>query len=294
MSADGYFQRLYLKWAPPWFLGDNGTKLLESIGAVLDARAEHVIAGRVAAIPYSSARMSDGSRMQCEADALEWHSRDRMIPLYATEPTASQRFRLSRWRQLRARKGTHRGELEHVRPYFLGADGRGPVPAMRIVHQSGDGASCTWHELDAAGAYSVHRVEPSNWNFDPHSDRYARFFFIVDDMVDGVQVPALIPPATWDGGAAYDDGTRWDGMRTDVALDLVSMLTDWQSADSVLKAVIVNRVSLGAPPLDHTSTLTISTDGWTPIPVSNWGSPVDWSTGKPTRPPYLDFIREVP
>ncbi len=288
------FAQIIKSFAPGYFTsGRWGTALLESVGGMLDDQAERLFLGRCAALPYAghptAKRASDGHLLQCEPDVFPYHARDRGITLYASEPEYSKRFRLSRWRQLRARKGTHRGEMEHLQPYFLGADGLGVLPRIRIVHQDGDGDGAMWHTLSGtadtggAGVYSIYRKTPTNWNFDYFLESWSRWWAIIYTtgtiLEDGI--------THWDDGAFWDGGQVWDGVPVLVLADLIAMLIEWGAAHSQCAGIILANDDASFSPLAAPSAVG---DGRTTLPEGNWGRLVDPSTGLPTRLQSASFI----
>lgn len=265
----GRFQRLITS-VTPWYVAQRfGGGFLQAVGKTLDLAEASV---------FDMVRAS--RPLLCDSDALPAISRERGIRLYPSEPEASMRVRLSRWRQLHKRRGTHRGELEHLQPYFL----PGTLPMLRIVHQAGDGSCATWHTLDPLGAYSVHRATGSNWNWDNVTPSYSRFWLIAHTAgtrLDGGST-------NWDGGGAWDGGGLWDGRPNAAEIDdIVSAIRDWQSAHSVLWGVIITR---DASALDPTGSAVANADGSTTYPQGNWWNVIDMSTGKPTRPSGIRVV----
>jgi len=279
----------------PWYMkGGRMGLLLDSVGMAMDGIAERAFLGRTAAIVHAAgATTSGGLRLQCEPDALPWHARDREIPLHVTTPVPAQRVNLAEWRQRHARRGTHRGELERVQPYFLGADGLGVLPRIRTVHQDGAGAGAMWHTIAgsadlAAGIrpFTIHRQVPSNWDFDGQTTKWSRWWAIV--YTSGT----ILEEGTtyWDDGSLWDGGQVWDGLPRAVAADIVAMFLDWHSAHSECAGVILAPDDAS---FDPTATATTDPDGWTSLPVGNWGQLVDPLTGLPTRLPGAVFIHDL-
>lgn len=295
--SDGIFQKAARSWAPPWFQRSNMGTLLESVGALWDVQAERLMDGRLAANPYAAgARLKSGRLIQCEEDVLPWHARDRGITLYETEPVESRRVRLSQHHQLKRRRGTHQGEMRNLQPYFLGADGLGVLPRIRIVHQSGSATRsvATWETLSGsldpggAGVFSVSQARDSNWDWDGQGvvgsgGKWSRFWVIL--YLNGI-VPA---PALWDDGIAmWDDGvTLWDGAAAGVLADWISMVNDWKSAHSILWGFAITWNDARFLPWE---TATIDPAGWSSFPFGNYGSIIDPFTGKNTRPPDVEWI----
>jgi len=277
------FQQAIKGFAPGNMAGGRwmGT-LLESVGMTLDGLAERTFLGRCAALPYAAgAKTAGGLLLQCEPDTLAWHARDRGIALYPTEPIASKRFRLSRWRQLHTRRGTHRGEMEHVQPYFLGEDGLGVLPRIRIVHQDGDGDGAMWHTLSGsadvggAGVYSIRRKVPSNFDFDGLSAKWSRWWAII--YTSGTILNTV---THWNDGSLWNGGQFWDGVSGLVLADIVSMFLEWGSAHSRCGGIILAHDSAS---FDPSATSIALGDGTTTLPLGNWGQLVDPATNLPTR-----------
>lgn len=248
----------------PWFLqGPNLGAFLEAVGLTLDGAVEQLVQG-----------MRLGQPLRCDPSALPVLSRDRRIRIYATEPEDSQRYRLSRFWPLRRQFGTHQGELRNVQPFFLD---RPVVPIMRIVHQAGNGSVSTWHTLDEDGVtYSVHRADPSNWDWDGVWAKWSRWWCIIytDNM-------GLAAQWEWDGGELWDGGQVWDGLLTSAEVDdIVAALREAKSAHSQLWGLIL---CTNAGSFDPTGTAVVNANGSTTYPTGNWGLLVDPVTGDPTR-----------
>lgn len=242
----------------PWFLqGKNRGTFLESVGLLFDNSIESFSQGLQLSQP-----------LRCDPSSLPYMSGDRGIRVYPTEPIASQRYRLSQWYQLRRQFGTHVGEMRNLQPFFLPS-----TPIIRTVHQAGDGSTSTWHTLDAAGTYTVHRA--ANWNFDGVAAKWSRFWVIV--YVDQL---GLTQP-NWDGGELWDGGQVWDGWYDTTAIDdMVAAINDAKSAHSVLWGVIL---APDPATFDPTASVVVDPDGWSNLPAGNWGYITDPVTGQYTR-----------
>lgn len=283
---------------PPWW-GPNLRTLVTAFGTQMDANAETVMFARLQALPFAgganatrqgAARLADGRLIECEPFVLPIHAEQRGLRLYRNEPTISRRVRCARFRPLHAHRATHRGELEHLHPYFL----PGVLPVMRIVHQSGDpgsGAMATWHTVDADSVYSVHRETTSNWDWDGATTQWSRWWAII--YLDGV----LPEPALWDDGIAiWDDGVTFWGGATDIVMaDWVAMLRDWGAAHAACWGVGITWAD-PAVRFEPSGTSATDPDGWTTYPVGNYGNLVDPVTHLATRPPDVEWIwdRSVP
>jgi hypothetical protein len=294
----GIFADRIGQFAPPWFLGPTGTNLLRAVGLTLDDFRLRVREGMRAALPYAGpggAPLDDGTRRECDLEALPWHARDRGIRLYDTEPVLSRRVRLSQWRQLKKRRGSHLGQLNNVQPFWYATE-TSTLPVMRIVHQSNEVTpSATWHTLSAKGAYSVHQEAPSNWDYDGQPTKRSRYWAIIH-----------LPPgygsrssAVYDGSDPYDGSALYDGITTMAIRDLVDAFKEAKAAHSRLAALIVTTLQptdaipggVGKP-FDPFGVAEVLPDGSTSLPTGNWGSAVDPVTNLPTRPPWASFVYE--
>lgn len=289
----GTFQNMFPAELPPYMRGKNLTTVAEAVGAQLDANAEQVLVGRMQSSVFAggptrsregAARLADGRLIECEPFVLPVHSEQRDIRLYPTEGTLSKRIRLSRWRQIHAERGTHRGELHNLAPYFV--DYFPVIPRMRIVHQSNEGTpSALWHTLDSDGTYSLHRSLTSNWNWDGVKAKKSRFWLIVYVDQLGFTQPV------WDGAQEWDDGSIWDGLFTDLQIaDIVALITEAKSAHSILWGVIF---ATDPASFDPTASIVVAGDGSSNLPGGNWGFTIDNSTGKPTRLQSATFAYDL-
>lgn len=216
----GLLQRIASESAPAFLRNRYGRAFLEAIGLTLDVCTETLHRGLDQAHP-----------LVCASASLPIIGADRGIRRYPTEPEASYRIRLARWRQIKAHAGSHYGEAISLQPYFLPAS----VPMIRIVHQDGLGASATWHTLSERGVYSVRRATPSNWDWSGDDLSWSRFWVII--YVDATMGPL---PNTWNDGHTWNDGEIWGGYLTDGQIaDIVSILLDSKAAHSTLAGVIL-------------------------------------------------------
>lgn len=247
----------------PWFLQARWiAPFTEAVGLVLDGAVEQLVQG-----------LRLGQPLRCDPSALPILSRDRGIRIYETETEDSQRYRLSRFWPLRRQFGTHQGEMRNLQPFFLD---RPSLPAIRIVHQAGDGSSATWHTLDEAGIYTVERTTPSNWDFDGVPEKWSRWWCIL--YTDNL---GLAGQPEWDGGTLWDGGAIWDGLFGSPEYDdFVAALREAKAAHSILWGLILcSNAGSFAP----SGTAVVNGDGSTTYPVGNWGFPVDPIGGNPTR-----------
>lgn len=278
----GTFQNMFPALLPPYMRGPNLSTVAEAVGAQLDANAEQVLVGRLQSIVFAggptpsregAARLADGRLIECEPFVLPVHSEQRGIAIYTTESTLSKRIRLSQWRQIHAERGTHRGELHNLAPYFATWPS---VPRMRIVHQTNDATPAAfWHTLDPDGTYSIHRQSPSNWNWDNQPTKKSRMWLIVYTDQLGFTEP------TWDGGQTWNGGTIWDGGFSSAQIsDVVAMVEEAHSGHSRLDGVIA---ATDPTSFDPTAAIVVNADGTSSHPDGKWNFVIDSNTGKPTR-----------
>jgi hypothetical protein len=282
--ALGWYEKI-ISTASPWYtVGPYGKSYVDAVGWTLNASMLHLKEGLNASKP-----------LKCNEDALPWIAGQRMLRVYDSEPLASKRDRLAHHLQLHRGRGSHQGEMRHVQPYFLGEDGLGVVPRMRIVHQSGHAPSAaiaTWHTLDPDGSYAVfQKGNPigngvANWNFDGAHAQWSRFWAIV--YTTGTVLDTIV---RYDDGSEYDDpGVVYDAPAlTQVASDLVAMILDWKAAHSTLWGVIL---ATDPDSFDPTAAPVTSSEGWTTLPNGNWGSPID-GDGNFTRLPTALWIYDL-
>lgn len=284
------------RFAPAWFLRKVGLAFVQSVGAVFDEQADRVMAGRLAANPYAAgARLADGRLIECDEDVLPFHSHDRGIRLYSTEPLLSKRIRLGQWRQLKKRRGTHRGELENLQPFWQ-ATTSAVRPWLRIVFQNNQGTpKSEWHTFSPTGVYSIRQQNTSNWNYDDNATLRSRYWLIIHMPVGWWRC------AKYGDGTVYGGGAIYGGLRAMALGDLVGADKEAKAAHTRLAGVIATSLQPTDPipgvsgthyPFDPSDTAQTSADGWTSLPTGNWGSILDPVTNLPTRPPWATWLFE--
>jgi hypothetical protein len=275
----GKFQKAIVESFAPWFLrGKNYGRFLQAIGAFYDGAFDTLMMGLKLSMP-----------LRCDESALPHLALDRGIRLYDTEPIPSQRYRLSQWWQLHRQRGSHQGEMRHLRPYFLGADGLGVLPRIRIVHQSNEGTpTCTWHLLDGDGIYTWEKVSPSNFDFDGQRSKWSRFWVFIEARDAGYSIANVYNDGhTWDDGSLYDVGNT-KPVTSAIAADWINMIADWHASHSWLAGVALVWQSDTVGP---SITPTQDPSGWWSLPggagAGSWADPIN-------RPPYITFIYDNP
>lgn len=297
----GYRERI-LSYAPAWFQGPNMTTLLQAIGSEADARAEQVLRGRMAGIPYAggdssaqrvgASRLADGRLIECDPGVIPIHASDRGIRVYPTEPVLSQRVRVASWWWLHKRRGTHWGEIENVRPFFAGQVARGfAYPTIRICFQDNAATPCSsWYSVLPDGTRSLKKISPSNFDFDGRPTRRSRWWAFLE-----MQGTGFTSPYTYGDGDTYGDGIRYgEGSITpftaDMQADVVDAFDSWRAAASWLAGVVLvwnGTIDVTAAPVQDAS-------GWWSLPNGKWGDVVDPATHLLTRPPYFEWIYDNP
>jgi hypothetical protein len=273
------FRDAMLAWAPWYMRAFWGGRLLEAVGMLLNGLADRVDEGRRAASP-----------LLCQEDALPYFSRDRSIELYQTEPIVSRRYRLSRWWQLHAKRGTALGIMEHLQPYFLGQPA---LPKIRVVSQNQGETRAQWWTRNADGTVERHVASPSNWNWDstaekatiPGGRHWARAWVIV--YTEGTYLD--LSGARYDDGTLYDDGvTVYDGITAQARSDLIRMVKLWRSAHEQIWGIALAHDPAS---FDPTATAITLGDGSTTLPTGSpsWLHAID-ASNNPTRLNTADWI----
>jgi len=250
-----------------------GIRMLEAVGMLLNALADRVDEGRRAASPRL-----------CQEDVLPYHSRDRTIELYTTEPIASRRERLSNWWSLHRHRGTALGIMEHVQPYFLDQPA---LPRLRVVSQDQGGFRAQWWTRNPDGTVERHVEAPSNWNYDSSAEKatipggrhWARAWVII--YTEGTYLDSSC--ARYDDGTVYDDGsTVYDGIAAQARADLIRMVKLWRAAHEQIWGIILAH---NPASFDPTATAFSYPDGSTSLPTGSpsWLYTIDQSTNLATR-----------
>jgi len=271
--------------ASPWWQGPNVRTLLEAYGQTLDDRAQQILDGRLQGIVYAggptptregAARLADGRLIECDPWVIPVHATQRGLRVYETEPKLSQRIRTGQHLVLKAQRGSHRGEMMHLRPYFSTALA---YPGLWIQHTTGSGAGY-WHRIDASGAYSVGRgdnlVRPGS------ASKWARYTAFIELPNTGYTLGAEWDAFAWDDGTQYDTGLT---VTSAVARDWIAMLTDWKAAHSWCDGVVLvgesGKLGPGIVPAE-------GTDGTWNLPDGG-----QWADAT-KRPGYLIWIYDNP
>ncbi len=271
MSYIGQIQRDISARAPHWIRNGYGGVFLQALGLTLDNAQATLLHGLRQTRPGTAF-----------VDALAYIAADRGIRRYPTEPLASWRLRLKKWRQIKRHAGSHYGQMISLQPYFL----PGTLPTIRIVHQAGDGSSATWHTLSPEGVYSVHRAIPSNWDFDGVPSKWSRFWVII--YVPGTRLDGGL--TYYDDGSVFDGGQVYDGVLAAYGADMKAIVDESKAAHSICWGVILTNDPTA---FDPTAIATTLPDGSTTLPTGNWGPIVDPATNLPTRPRFASFYFDL-
>lgn len=299
-------QKLWRQYAPPWLLdGPNIGTFYEAQGSLLDSLSQRVLDGRLAAIPWAGPGIgveepltSTGQRIEAQPDALPFHSLDRGIKIYASMGLLAQRQNIAKFRQLHAQRGTHWGEILHVRAYFADAVAAGyAYPRITIVFQDNEGTPVAiWYSIAPDGTRTLLRVSPSNFNYDGRNSDRTRWWAFLDMTGTGYTLPAL-----W-GSFSWGDGTLWGqgGLRPFTAQaqqDIAAMFNDWHSAHSWLAGVVAVWPGVGGAAFPSAAgTPTQDASGWWSLPngAGTWQDIVlPAPDGRASRPPNFQWVYEA-
>ena len=287
---------------PSYFRGPNMATLGGAFGSQLDSRAEQILQGRMAAIPFAgganpgrvgAARLADGRLIECAPLALQAHAADRGILTYPTQGELALRVACSQWHQLHQARGTHWGEIMHARAYFADQVAAGfAYPRIAVVFQDNEGSpAARWYQVDAAGNRTL---LVGNFNYDGFNLCRSRVWAFIDMTGTG-----YTPPETYDSGGIYDaSGWRYDagGSRPFTAamgVDVAAMFFDWKAAHSWLAGVVAVWPQAGGAPFPTAAgTPTQDATGWWSLPngAGTWSVLANPGTGLGTRPPNFIWL----
>jgi len=277
VSFFGTIQRLASN-VSVWFLQNkNIATFLESVAIVYDDALETFRQG-----------MLNSQPLRCDASALPVLSHDRGIRIYPTEPETSQRYRLSRWWQLRRQFGTHVGQMRNLAPFFLPL-----ATTIRIVHatvRAGPVKIATWHTLAPDDTYTVHRADPGNWEWDGLSTAMPAWsdYWVIVYQPTG----AFGPQPAWDDANEGWDGVQvWDGLYTAAQIDdMVAAIKEAGAPHMKLRGLIF---ATDPSSFDPTASVVVDPAGWSTLPGGNWTYVIDNNTGKPTRLPSAVYAYDL-
>jgi hypothetical protein len=276
-----------------------------AFGSQLDSRAEQILQGRMAAIPFAgganpgrvgAARLADGRLIECAPLALQAHAADRGILTYPTQGELALRVACSQWHQLHQARGTHWGEIMHARAYFADQVAAGfAYPRIAVVFQDNEGSpAARWYQVDATGNRTL---LVGTFNYDGFNLYRSRVWAFIDMTGTG-----YTPPALW-GAFNWGDGTLWGqgGARpftAAMAADVAAMFYDWKAAHSWLTGVVVVWPGVGGAPFPTAAgTPTQDAAGWWSLPngANTWGGYVlPAPDGRASRPPNFQWIYDNP
>lgn len=158
------FRDSIIRIAPPWLQGTVGSKLLYSVGAVLDALADATIFGVKARMPG-----------ECPPEAYAHIGADRIIVRGFDETDAAHAIRLRRFLDDHKQRGNPWALMRQVQGYLSGH-----AVKLRTVDNSGN-----WYTLNADGTPGgVVQASPNNWNWDGNSASWCRFWLIIYPPAD--------------------------------------------------------------------------------------------------------------
>lgn len=220
--AHADFRGMLIDLAPPWLQGPYGSRLMYSIGLVLDAMGDLIIDGVAARLPGIGT-----------VDALDEIGSDREIIRGPAESDDSYAARLTRAFDDWAHAGSPNSRMSQLQAYLT------PVlPLMRNVFVDNDTPqTAVWHELPAGdpdGDVTVTKVSPTNWDWDGNAAEYWRFYPIID------ATDVWVTDGTWADSGTWDDGGTWDSTATPEEVATIRLIVNqWRAAQAHCQWIIV-------------------------------------------------------
>lgn len=250
------FRGALMNLAPSWLQNRYGTRLMYSIGILVDALTDLVLDGVNARFPGTGT-----------TDALDEIGSDRLITRGFAEPDDNYISRLIPWLDTWALVGASNSRMRQLTAYLTVGT---TIPQMRDVFQDNDADAPTavWHTLAAGagpnGEVTLVRTNPSNWNWDGEQDRRWRIWPIV--YVSGI----FQDEGEWgDSLTSWGDGGTWG---TDASLEQIAtiraLVDTWRAAHAHAQWIILAFDDSN----DFLPTMSPSADD---APDGTWGH---WST----------------
>lgn len=240
MTVGTSFRDSAWRLSPPRLRTERAAKLVYSmVGLPLDLVAQASLEAAKVGFP-----------LECPADALPYLGRDRGIRRGPQEPEESYRQRLLIWIESWRKAGIGRGMLDQLAGFLTPNE-----CVLRIWTQTG-----MVYTREADGTFSVVRAGSGVWDWDGHTELWARFWVVIYS-VDGVP---------WERDGTWGDGELWgetvDGTWGSTATineveGIRAIVSDWKPAAAVCKNIIV---SFDADAFDPTDTSP-------PLPDGTWG-----------------------
>lgn len=255
-------------WVPAWWTGPNRGRVLWSIGATLDV-----------AIQWTQLAVMERFPLWCSEEALQHHCRDRGLVRGQAESSESIRLRLTKWKQLHARRGHAFGMLEALQAYFSPQ-----APLIRMVTSGPNWAQ--WWTRTSGGLETFSKVTPSNWDWDSLEpglalvDHHRRFWIIVYQSASD---PLSLFPSQ--GTSAQQDATLTRGTRgrVEAAKDLRYIANAWKAAGTWCAGIIIASDIASFNPLG-------SGAGY---PDGRWYRYADPATYQPVRLQSAEYFHDV-
>lgn len=273
----GLIESIILNRVPKFLKGPSLGRLLRSYAAAEDGNVEALRQGLTLSNP-----------LQCPTEDLIAISKDRGIPIYASEPEDSKRYVLAHWHTMHRFRGSSYGRMIRGRALFRGADGTGSIPTFRAVHSNCNGTT-TWHAIDPLGVYTS-TSDVDNFDYDGSTTKWSRTWVFVEMSESDYDAPPK-----YGDGHLYGDGSLYgvgspNGFSAALQSDLVDAIQWGGACHAHLTGVILNWGS----PIDITAAPAQDADGWWSLPngANTWSVFADPDTGLATRPPRMQWIYE--
>lgn len=257
-------------WVPSWWTGPNRGRVLWSIGLTLDC-----------AIQWAQRAVMERFPLWCSEEAIQHHCRDRSIVRGQAESSEAIRLRLTKYRQLHARRGHAWGMLEAIQAYFSPQK-----PLIRLVTSGPNWAQ--WWTRTAAGVETFHKRVPTNWDWDSDEpgvdpglvDHHRRFWIIIYQPASDPL--SLFPPQ---GTSAQQDPTLTRGTRgrVDAAKDLRSLANEFKAPGTWCAGIIIASDLASFDPMG-------SGAGY---PDGRWYRYTDPTTYQPVRLQSAEYFHDV-
>ncbi len=246
-----HFRASIMSICPPFLQGNWGERYLYTAAVHLDAMADWLIEGVKARMPGVGT-----------PEALPYIGADRVIERGFSESDDAYAARLSVAFDSWSIAGNPIAVITQLVGYLSPA-----VPKIRYVITGLDLTTSQfvtqWVTLEA-GAVTLHRADPYNWQWDGDAvSSRARFWVIVYPGVGFFDDRKL-----WGDGHSYGDGTAWGYVGSaNLAADIRRIVEKWKQAGSVCVYTI-----LAADAGDFDPTASIGDAG---MPDGSWDAPAN-------------------
>lgn len=226
--------------APPWLLGDTGTRLLNTFGQMFDNMMLTLKTGLKARFPTYA-----------PDDALGYLGNDKNLEQGPAEPNDNFRTRLRKSIDSNRNRGGARTLLTQLAAYFDGT----ATPPLRLVIRNG-----TWHEFNWGTGLTAKHIVGTNWDWDGNLRKHWGFI-----IIDGATLG--LAPWTRGSGAKYGDGHVRGSTATKAQVQTIQRIVQRWKPGRVYVARIIVCFNTG---------MFLRTDTKPPNPNGNYGDRANW------------------